>query len=104
MSVLYVQMILQMITKPLQVYAHGFDSRPNMQICNGIMYVFPTQENVNLPQILTSQINNLHTNRGQTLFELANITMFVILIEVLNSFVMCKSNLYIVLKFFFLVL
>jgi len=61
MSVLYVQMILQLVAKPLQVYAHGFDSRPNMQICNGIIYVFPVQENVNLPKILTSQINNLHT-------------------------------------------
>jgi hypothetical protein len=61
MSVLYVQMILQMVAKPLQVYALGFDSRSNMQIYNGIIYVCPTQENVNLPQILTSQINNLHT-------------------------------------------
>lgn len=61
MNVLYVQMILQLVAKPLQVYAHGFDSRPNMQICNGIIYVFPAQENVNLPKILTSQINNSHT-------------------------------------------
>lgn len=58
-------MILQMIAKPLQVYAHGFDSTSNMQIYNGIIYVCPTQENVNLPQILTSQINNLHTIEGK---------------------------------------